>query len=88
MSLLGPNSCLAPSSASILRIPYTFGATSLFVCLNEHLQRRMSEHPCWTIAFLDTSKNNSHERIGAKLLPAAIKCIDLNNTLLELQAQY
>ena len=33
MSALGPNPCLAPSSASISRIPYTFGVTSLFVCL-------------------------------------------------------
>ena len=28
MSALGPNPCLAPSSASISRIPYTFGVTS------------------------------------------------------------
>ena len=50
MSAFGPNPCLAPYSASISRITYTFGVTSLFVCLNCHLQRRTSECSCWDLA--------------------------------------
>ena len=43
---IGAHPFLAPLSASISWIPYTFGVTSLFVCLNKHLQRRMGEYPC------------------------------------------
>ena len=92
MSALGPNPCLAPSSASISKIQNTFGVRSLFY--QSKLKKtqkagpfkRIEKKVSFGILYekIDkklNSKNNNHERIGAQPLPGAIKCIDLKNAI-------